>query len=185
MNKTELKLLKGILSVSKDNQVLLKEAIEKMNKSLELNNLSGKTRRRRKKDPNAPKGPRGAWILFSNHNREKYKAKYPDLVNNELRKKMSYDWGNTIPEKIKNKYKAAADKDKERYRTEMDAYKKKIAAEAAAALPATTSKAPVDDEFDLDNLLPTKPKAKKTPKAKPAPVADDDEYSLDDLDLSD
>lgn len=175
----EKKYLNSAHRLQRDQSTLLKEMNDKLDKILELNGLSGKPRHRRKKEEGAPKGPRGAWILFSNHKRGDYAAKYPGLKGNELRTKMADDWRLNISEEIKQKYKDDANKDKERYRKEMEQYKK--------------SKKENNLDLDIDDITvepsKTKSKPKKT-KPKPKPIVqeadvDDGELSLDDLDLSD
>jgi hypothetical protein len=79
---------------------------------------------KKKKDPNAPKGVRNAFILFNKDYREKMKKKNPDLKSTELLTKLGEKWRE---EKAKNsdiykKYEKLSAKDKIRHKEEMDDY---------------------------------------------------------------
>lgn len=191
MNKQEQKLLKAIYEEQKVTHKLASQMLESLNKVIELNNVPNKTRRRKKKDPNAPKGPRGPWILFNNHKREEYKKKFPDLTHQERMGKMKDDWNNKMSEKIKNRYRDAATKDKHRYQKEKLEYEAKKATEAQTTTTEDDNDDDSDDILDTTTKTTTKSKKKTASKAKKTnkPVAtnnteDSDDYSLDELSIS-
>jgi hypothetical protein len=49
-------------------------------------------REKRVKDPNAPKGPASAYILFQNDIRSAYKKEHPDMSNKELLRLIGDQW---------------------------------------------------------------------------------------------
>jgi len=55
---------------------------------------NGKRKRGEKKlkDPNAPKRPASAYILFQNEVRKGLKEKFPDVPNGELMKRIAAEW---------------------------------------------------------------------------------------------
>ena len=77
-----------------------------------------------KKDPNAPKRPRTAYMYFNIEMRPKIKEDNPDASFGELGKLIGQKY-KEITEKEKAKFTAKAEKDKKRYEQEMAAYKKK------------------------------------------------------------
>lgn len=52
------------------------------------------TRQKKEVDPNAPKRPASAYILYQNEARAEMKAKYPDLPYQELLSKLGEQWKN-------------------------------------------------------------------------------------------
>jgi len=78
----------------------------------------------KKKDPNAPKRPRTAFLLFSVDKRAGVKREYPDLVFGDIAKQVSHLWANCPPEE-KARYQSLAEEDKQRYNKEMQHYKEK------------------------------------------------------------
>lgn len=136
---------------------------------------SGKRKRGAKagKDPNAPKRPLSAFFCFSNEERPKVKAKYPEYTVGQIAKELGERW-KTCPNK--SKFEALAAKEKERYEEEMAEYKqngsggaKKPAAKAAPAAKAPASRGAA---------------AKSKPPAKKSRVEedDDDEDDVDEID---
>lgn len=51
-----------------------------------------KKRERKLKDPNAPKGPASAYILFQNDIRAAYKKEHPEMTNKELLRLIGDQW---------------------------------------------------------------------------------------------
>lgn len=78
-----------------------------------------------KKDVNAPKNARSSYMLFCNSIRKEVTEKHPTLKMHEISQKLSEHWKDTKDE-VKEEFKLLADKDKERYNMEIDAYKKKL-----------------------------------------------------------
>lgn len=91
-------------------------------------------RKRKKKDPNAPKRPLSAFFLFCHDERPNVKALYPSYSVGEVAKELGERWNKVTPE-TKQKYEKSASKDKLRYEQDMNNYrnKKNKAAEVAAA----------------------------------------------------
>lgn len=112
-------------------------------------------KRKRTKDPNAPKRALSAFFWFCNDERPKVRAEQPDSSVGDIAKELGKRWGVQTPEQ-KKKYEQLATKDKARYEKESTAYKKKVKTSTATS---TSSKA----------------------KAKPAPAAveSDDEEEED------
>lgn len=82
---------------------------------------SAKTSSRKKKDPDAPKKPRSAYILFCSENRPKLQKKSPDLNTTQLTSKLGEMW-KSVSDKDKARLNELAKKDKERYKSEMQNY---------------------------------------------------------------
>lgn len=73
---------------------------------------------RKAKDPNAPKRPRSAYILFCNDKRAGVREANPDMKMPQIAKELGKMW-NGLKEKKKKPYLDSAAKDKERYDSEM------------------------------------------------------------------
>jgi len=88
----------------------------------------GQRRRRRKKkknkDPNKPKRSMSSFMYFANEQRQSVRDKYPDIKITEIGKKLSEMW-KVMSQEEKQKYIDQAEKDKNRYTSEMEIYKKK------------------------------------------------------------
>eukprot|EP00522_Entomoneis_paludosa_P008598 CAMPEP_0172442372 /NCGR_PEP_ID=MMETSP1065-20121228/2822_1 /TAXON_ID=265537 /ORGANISM="Amphiprora paludosa, Strain CCMP125" /LENGTH=905 /DNA_ID=CAMNT_0013192211 /DNA_START=91 /DNA_END=2808 /DNA_ORIENTATION=- len=78
----------------------------------------------KKKDPDAPKRAQNAFLYFSQDMRPKIKAKNPELKTSEIGKKLG-ELYKELPGEEKEKYERMAQKDKQRYKKQMDAYKGK------------------------------------------------------------
>ncbi|KAJ2959211.1 hypothetical protein NQZ79_g5293 [Umbelopsis isabellina] len=136
----------------------LKDASELLRKfsSLEVEGEDNK-RKRKHKDPNAPKRPAGSFFLFANSRRAELKKEKPDLDPKEVARKLGEEW-NALDDKAKKPWESKANKAKEHYLKEMEDYKLKEGA-TADSVPATTVSAPT----------PAKKSDKKSAKA-PAEV---------------
>jgi galactose-1-phosphate uridylyltransferase len=86
---------------------------------LKFHTPAAKTKKR--KDPNAPKRPKSAYICYCNARRPRLKSKYPDKKMPEITKFLATRWKDMSDEK-KAKYVTMADEDKERYADEMKDY---------------------------------------------------------------
>ncbi|KAK1216480.1 hypothetical protein PQX77_020897 [Marasmius sp. AFHP31] len=102
----------------------------KRGKGKDLDDEGGK--RKRVKDPNAPKRPASSYILFQNDVRQTIKEKYPDLSPAELRGLISQEWAN-LKDDQKDHYKKAAESHKEKYMADKAAYAARSPEEVAAA----------------------------------------------------
>ena len=91
-----------------------------MGKKINIEN----TKKRGKKDKNAPKRPISAYFFYNQERREKLKKEKPNLDNKELIKAMSEEW-NKLTDEEKKPYVKKAEADKKRYIEEMKAYESK------------------------------------------------------------
>merc|ERR1712241_1533642 len=79
---------------------------------------SGKPR----KDPNAPKKPLSAYFLFSQDERLKVKAEYPDYSITEVAKELGRRWASIDPN-VKSGYEQRYQESRKQYEQAMTAYK--------------------------------------------------------------
>jgi isopenicillin N synthase-like dioxygenase len=75
------------------------------------------------KDPNAPKRPATAYLLFCQEQREKMKQHYPNLNFSELTRELGYKWSE-MPHEEKKKYIEEAERQREKYLRDFDEYQK-------------------------------------------------------------
>jgi len=109
----------------------------------------GGKKRKRTKDPNAPKRALSAFFWFCNDERPRVKEGMTDATVGEIAKELGRRWNDCTPD-MKGKYEALAAKDKARYEKEIKAYKGKKTKgppPKAAAKKAEES----DDEGDDDD----------------------------------
>ncbi|KAF9348803.1 Non-histone chromosomal protein 6 [Mortierella sp. AD094] len=85
-----------------------------------------KRKRKAKKDPNAPKNPMSAYLLFCEEWREKVKAQNPDSSFGELGRLLGEQW-RAYTDDQKAPYIAKHEKAKAKYATEKAAYDAKKA----------------------------------------------------------
>ncbi|KAI8384348.1 high mobility group box domain-containing protein, partial [Radiomyces spectabilis] len=78
-------------------------------------------KKRKKKDPNAPKRYMGSYLLWSQEFRHKLKELEPDLNPRDVAKAMGEKW-KSMTEKEKEPYVKRAEKEKARYEQEMSEY---------------------------------------------------------------
>jgi hypothetical protein len=76
---------------------------------------------RKAKDPNAPKRPRSAYILFSNDKRTEVREANPDMKMPDVAKELGNMW-KTLNDRKKQPYLDRAAEDKKRYEAEMAKY---------------------------------------------------------------
>jgi len=79
---------------------------------------------RKKKDPNAPKRPKSAWMYFGEEMRPKIKVEHPGVQQKEILQLLGEKWKELTDEE-KEPYQKKAKKDKNRYETEKANYKPK------------------------------------------------------------
>ncbi|CAG0883990.1 unnamed protein product, partial [Darwinula stevensoni] len=91
---------------------------------------AGGRKRKRAKDPAAPKRALSAFFWFCADERPKVRALNPDYAVGDVAKELGKRWADATPE-VKSKYEAMAAKDKGRYEREMTAYRKKPKANSA------------------------------------------------------
>lgn len=80
-------------------------------------------KRKKMKDENAPKQPLTGYVRFLNERREKVRAEYPKLAFSEVSKLLGAEWSK-LPQHEKQRYLDEAEKDRERYQRELEAYHK-------------------------------------------------------------
>lgn len=95
---------------------------EMANYKPEKNSKGAGKKRKRVKDPNAPKRSLSAFFWFSNDERPKVKQSMPDSTVGDIAKELGRRWNEVSPE-TRSKYEALAAKDKARYMKEVSAYK--------------------------------------------------------------
>jgi hypothetical protein len=78
-----------------------------------------------KKDTNAPKKPKTSYMLYSDSIRKEVIDEFPDLKMTEMSQKFGIRWGSASDE-LKDEFKVLAEKDKERYQTELEKYTKTL-----------------------------------------------------------
>jgi len=83
-----------------------------------------KGKKKREKDPNAPKRALSAFFWFCNDERPRVKVTMPDSSVGEIAKELGRRW-NDCTEDQKSKFEALAAKDKARYEKENNVYKSK------------------------------------------------------------
>ena len=114
------------------------------------------SRKKRKKDPNAPKKYSSAYIHFCIDTRPKIVAENPDAKGTEITKILGAKW-NAISVKAKKKYQKMAEKDRRRFDSEMELYK--ATKEDEAKDPLYYSKpACIHRRLKLNSAPPRRPK---------------------------
>lgn len=102
-------------------------------------------KRKRTKDPNAPKRYLSAFFFFCNEERPKVKAEFPGHTVSETAKELGKRW-ETCPNK--SKFESMANKDKARYEQEMMAYRSGSGDAKKAKTSSAASKIENDDDDD-------------------------------------
>jgi len=121
-----------------------------------------KKAKRAKKDPNAPKGPMNAYMLFANSVRAQVREENPDLSMTEVSKEISQKY-KSLDEDEMAKWKGKADEAKEDYKKKLAAYEK--------SKPADEKKS--EKKPSKKKLV----KEKKEKKPEPKPASSDSEDS--------
>jgi len=102
-------------------------------------------KRKRTKDPNAPKRALSAFFWFCNDERPKVREINPDHTVGEVAKELGKRWG-VVGHELKSKYEALAAKDKARYEKEMAVYKNKKPKAASPTKGAAVAHHDDDDD---------------------------------------
>jgi len=103
-------------------------------------------KKKRQKDPDAPKRPLSAFFWFCNDERPKAKAALNDATVGEIAKELGRRW-NECTEDQKSKFEALAAKDKARYEKEVKAYKAgKLPPPKGKPAPSKAKKESSDEE---------------------------------------
>ncbi|KAL6472432.1 hypothetical protein MHYP_G00186200 [Metynnis hypsauchen] len=106
-------------------------------------------KKKRFKDPNAPKRPPSAFFIFCSEYRPKVKEETPGLSIGDVAKKLGEMWNKTSAEE-KQPYEKKAAKLKEKYEKDIAAYRKGKVVGGAAKAPTKPDKADDDDDDDDD-----------------------------------
>lgn len=117
-----------------------------------------------KKDPNAPKKPSNAYMIFCNTNRERVTEANPDAKATGIVSLLGAEW-KSMSDEDKDKYKKMAEDDKARYKKDMEKYAPGSDVEKeteAKDKKEPTAKASTDDNKKGDNTMETPTKKKKT-----------------------
>jgi structure-specific recognition protein 1 len=112
-------------SDSKKRKVKDKSSAKK-SKSKGKSKVAEEPPKKKKKDPNAPKGAMSAYILFGNDERAKIKEDLPDATTSEVMKEIGARW-RAMSAEDKAPFEEKAAEDKTRATDELAAYKKKRA----------------------------------------------------------
>ncbi|KAI9289444.1 high mobility group box domain-containing protein [Umbelopsis sp. AD052] len=112
-------------------------------------------KKRKTKDPNAPKRPPGSYFLFANDRRSKLASEKPNLNNTEIMSLLADEWSK-LGEKQKKAWTQKAATAMESYKKEHEAYKAKQA-DASDDTPAV-----VEEKKEVPAT-----KGKKRAKAEP------------------
>ncbi|XP_007235469.2 high mobility group protein B1a [Astyanax mexicanus] len=107
-------------------------------------------KKKRFKDPNAPKRPPSAFFIFCAEYRPKVKEETPGLSIGDVAKKLGEMWNKTSAEE-KQPYEKKAAKLKEKYEKDIAAYRKGKVVGGAAKAPSKPDKANDDDDDDDDD----------------------------------
>jgi len=121
-----------------------------------------KKAKRAKKDPNAPKGPMNAYMLFANSVRAQVREENPDLSMTEVSKEISQKY-KSLDEDEMAKWKGKAGEAKEDYKKKLAVYEKSKPADEKKSEKKPSKKKPV--------------KEKKEKKPEPKPASSDSEDS--------
>jgi hypothetical protein len=159
-------------------------------------------REKRVKDPNAPKGPASAYILFQNDIRSAYKKEHPDMSNKELLRLIGDQW-KTLSEDKKDFYRDQHGRAKKKHEVDLAAYnaqnpdhvpaegkdsekKKKKKKEEESEHPATKEVAKAAPKTTKKAAAPkVVPKSKEVVESSGSEVEDASEVEASDVESSD
>lgn len=102
-----------LVSAWDENEVKLNKLLKTQEKTLE----------RKKKDPNAPRKPQSAYLIFCNENRGLVKEQNPEIVATDVMRKLSEMWKEVKADKKKSQlYMKKAERAREEYLKQMEEY---------------------------------------------------------------
>ncbi|KAG2150330.1 uncharacterized protein EDB93DRAFT_1142864 [Suillus bovinus] len=157
---------------------LLNTAIAKPSRKRKLialetseNGVPGKKKREKKaKDPNAPKGPASAYILFQNDIRSAYKKEHPDMSHKELLRLIGDQW-KTLSEDKKDFYRDQHGRAKKKHEVDLAAYNALQPEQVPTEAKDSGKKKKKDEESDHPATKEVAKAAPKTTKKAAAPKA--------------
>ncbi|XP_031719678.1 high mobility group protein B1b [Anarhichas minor] len=107
-------------------------------------------KKKRYKDPNAPKRPPSAFFLFCGDFRPKVKSEHPGLTIGDTAKKLGEMWNGSSAEN-KQPYERKAAKLKEKYDKDVVAYRTKGTVDSASAATADDEEEEEEEEEEDDD----------------------------------
>ncbi|GFO37930.1 Tcf3 fusion partner-like protein [Plakobranchus ocellatus] len=121
---------------------------------------SKKVKTEKEKDPNAPKKPANAFLMFCTTQRttvqeEYFKEHKEEIAHHELTKSLAHQWNALVPEE-KRIYYEMYEREKERYEREMRVYKPKAdpsAGDASTSAAAELNTSSADDSLSFKEEL--------------------------------
>ncbi|KAG2147940.1 high mobility group box domain-containing protein, partial [Suillus clintonianus] len=128
-----------------------------------------KKREKRIKDPNAPKGPASAYILFQNDIRSAYKKEHPDMSNKELLRLIGDQW-KTLAEEKKNFYRDQHGRAKKKHEVDLAAYNAQNPDHVPAEVKDSGKKKKKEEASEPPATKEIAKAAPKTTKKAAAPV---------------
>eukprot|EP01156_Anaeramoeba_ignava_P010049 Anaeramoba_ignava/a478736_225.p1 GENE.a478736_225~~a478736_225.p1 ORF type:complete len:217 (+),score=101.37 a478736_225:47-697(+) len=102
-------------------------------------------KKKSKKDPNAPKGPQNAYMLYAAEVREAVMKENKGLKVGEISKIIGKMW-KELPEKNKKKFQDTAKKAREEYKTKMEEYNKNKKSTTTSSTSESTSTTSSDSD---------------------------------------
>merc|ERR1711994_55636 len=100
----------------------VQQVVQQPQKVVAANTGNSKVNKKPIKDPNAPKKPLSAYFLFSQDERLKVKAEFPDYSITEVAKELGRRWA-TIDPAIKQSYEQRYQESRRQYEQALQAYK--------------------------------------------------------------
>jgi hypothetical protein len=97
------------------------EELIEAEKEVEKTVTEFKGEKKLKRDPDAPKGAKNAFIFFCSDNRDEVKEENPTVKMKDITKKLGEMW-KEVDEDLKGEYQEKAKQDKERYEKELETY---------------------------------------------------------------
>lgn len=141
-----------------------------------------KKKEKREKDPDAPKRPLSAYLLFSQQQTVSFKAAHPTMVAKDVVASLGKEWTKLAAED-KKKYEVQAEGLRSNYDAELDKYHKSKGIDAPARINKPVQKPVVGSSSSAEPKSPAKalvkvapvpvvaPKASKSAPVPPAPAA--------------
>lgn len=117
----ETQLLRKQLKLLETMARQLSEVSQKVDLVMQNASVGDGKRRKKQRDPNAPKKSKNGYMFYCQDNRERVKKEHPGIDGKEIVKHLSNQW-NGLSDKQKAPYLKKANADKERYQQEMTAY---------------------------------------------------------------
>ncbi|KAI8086899.1 high mobility group box domain-containing protein [Gilbertella persicaria] len=123
-------------------------------------------KKKKEKDPNAPKRNLSSYMLYSQEVRPSIVAKHPDLKAVDIAKLIGEMW-NGLSDKEKQPYVKSAEKEKARFDKENEKYKASLSGQSSTPAPAADTasskrKADVPEKAETEKSKKSEKKKKKS-----------------------